>query len=179
VTEAELIAKARAGDPEAFGLLIETHSGFVRRLTRAVLHDSDDADDAAQDAFFSAWRSRERFDPARPFRPWLGQIAVNAARDLHRRRVIRRTEAIPESLAGAGATPAGTAERTDLRKRLEAALAALPERQRLAVVLFDVEGYAHAEIGTILGIPEGTARSEVFHARRRLRSALGEEREQV
>ncbi len=174
MTEGELIQKARAGDAEAFGALVEAHAGFVRRLTRAVLHDPDDADDAAQDAFFSAWRSRERFDPGRPFQPWLGQIAINAARDLHRRRVIRRTEAIPESLPGPGASPAAITERADLRQRLNRALAQLPERQRLALVLFEVEGYAHAEIGLLLGIPEGTARSEVFHARRKLRTALGE-----
>jgi RNA polymerase sigma-70 factor (ECF subfamily) len=179
VTEGELIERARGGDTEAFGALVEAHAGFVRRLTQAVLHDRDDADDAAQDAFFSAWRSRERFDPARPFRPWLGQIAINAARDLNRRRVIRRTEAIPESFAAPGSTPAVTAENADLRGRLAAALAGLPERQRLALVLFEVEGYAHAEIGKVLGIPEGTARSEVFHARRKLRATLGEQREEA
>ncbi len=178
MTEGELIQRARDGDAEAFGVLVETHAGFVRRLTHAVLHDREDADDAAQDAFFSAWRARERFDPARPFQPWLGQIAINAARDLHRRRVIRRTEAIPESMPGAGASPAAATEQADLRRRLNDALAGLPERQRVALVLFEVEGYAHAEIGLLLGIPEGTARSEVFHARRKLRTVLGEPKEQ-
>lgn len=178
MTEGELIQRARDGDAEAFGVLVETHAGFVRRLTHAVLHDREDADDAAQDAFFSAWRARERFDPARPFQPWLGQIAINAARDLHRRRVIRRTDAIPESMPGAGASPAAATEQADLRRRLNDALAGLPERQRVALVLFEVEGYAHAEIGLLLGIPEGTARSEVFHARRKLRTVLGEPKEQ-
>lgn len=176
-SETELIQKARQGDAEAFGQLVDAYAGFVRRLTRAVLHDHDDADDAAQEAFFSAWRSRDRFDPERSFKPWLGQIAINAARDLARRRTVRRTEAIPETLASDGATPASAAERTDLRGRLGQALNELPERQRLALVLFELEGYAHAEIGTVLGIPEGTARSEVFHARRKLRSALGEAEE--
>lgn len=178
MTEAELIDRARGGDAEAFGTLVETHAGFVRRLTRAVLHDPDDADDAAQDAFFAAWRSRDRFDPGRPFKPWLGQIAINAARDLYRRRTVRRTEPVPDTIPGPGATPAALAEQADLRSRLGAALSGLPERQRLALVLFEVEGYAHAEIGMVLGIPEGSARSEVFHARRKLRSALGEQEEQ-
>jgi RNA polymerase sigma-70 factor (ECF subfamily) len=57
---------------------------------------------------------------------------------------------------------------------LEAALAELPERQRLALLLFEVDGYAHAEIGALLGIPEGTARSDVFQARRKLRGVLGD-----
>ena len=60
-----------------------------------------------------------------------------------------------------------------LRFRIQQALAALPERQRAAVTLFDLEGYAHAEIAAVLGIPEGTVRSDVFHARRKLRDALG------
>jgi RNA polymerase sigma-70 factor (ECF subfamily) len=59
-----------------------------------------------------------------------------------------------------------------LRARLDQALSSLPERQRLVVVLFEVEGYGHAEIGAMLGVPEGTARSDLFHARRRLRAAL-------
>jgi RNA polymerase sigma-70 factor (ECF subfamily) len=140
-----------------------------------VLQNEDDADDAAQDAFFAAWRFRDRFDPGRPFRPWLARIALNAARDLRRRRTIRQTEQLPSELASANASPLAKTEQALLRARLDAALAELPERQRLAVVLFDVEGFVHAEIGALLGIPEGTARSDVFHARRRLRAALGTE----
>ena len=64
-----------------------------------------------------------------------------------------------------------------LGQRLRDALSQLPERRRVAVVLFDVEGYSHAEIGRVLGIPEGTVRSEVFHARRALRSLLADWRE--
>ena len=65
----------------------------------------------------------------------------------------------------------------DLAERLRQALNELPERRRMAVVLFDVEGYSHAEIAEILGMPEGTVRSEVFHARRRLRTLLADWRE--
>ena len=174
VTEPELLQRARLGDAEAFGKLVELHAGFVRRLTRTVLRNPDDSDDAAQDAFFSAWRSRERFEPERPFRPWIARIALNAARDLQRRRTVRQTEPLPLDLAG-GETPLARTEQSLLKVRLDAALTELSERQRLAVVLFDVEGFSHAEVGALLGIPEGTARSEVFHARRRLRAILGTE----
>jgi RNA polymerase sigma-70 factor (ECF subfamily) len=173
LTEAELIERAQQGDSEAFGALVEEHTGFVRRLTRTILRDVDDSDDAAQDAFFAAWRARDRFDPARPFKPWLAQIAVNAARDLQRRRSIRQTDPLPPNAMDHGSHPATAAELSLLRERLDAALAELPERQRVAVVLFDVEGFAHREIGALLGIPEGTVRSEVFHARRKLRTVLG------
>ena len=73
----------------------------------------------------------------------------------------------------------GAALRSELGERLRTALGELPERRRTAVVLFDVEGYSHAEIAGILGIPEGTVRSEVFHARRRLRTLLADWKEQV
>jgi RNA polymerase sigma-70 factor, ECF subfamily len=71
-----------------------------------------------------------------------------------------------------GASPERFTERALLRARLDEALAELPERQRVAVTLFDAEGYAHAEIAALLEVPEGTVRSDVFHARRALRLAL-------
>lgn len=145
---------------------------MVRRLTRAVLRHMEDADDAAQDAFGAVWTSLPRFDPAQPFAAWLARIALNSARDLARRRRVRQTEAVPETIATRDPGPEQDADRRLLRQRLDAALAALPERQRLAVVLFDVEGYRHAEIAALLDVPEGTARSEVFHGRRHLRASL-------
>jgi RNA polymerase sigma-70 factor (ECF subfamily) len=72
-----------------------------------------------------------------------------------------------------GSHPATETELSLLRERLGVALAELPERQRIAVVLFDVEGFSHREIGALLAIPEGTVRSDVFHARRKLRVVLG------
>ena len=101
------------------------------------------------------------------------RIAQNAAIDLLRRRAVRQTEALDERSAAAGRTPAQHAETAELRGALAAALATLPERQRVAVTLFDLEGWAHADIAEALGVPEGTVRSDVFHARRRLREALG------
>lgn len=145
---------------------------MVRRIARAVLRHPEDADDAAQDAFFSAWQGLARFDPRQAFAPWLARIAVNAARDFRRRRRVRETEAIPETLAAALPSPAHGVHRVLLRERLDEALASLPERQRLALVLHEVEGYSHAEIGGMLGAPEGTVRSDLFHARRRLRPLL-------
>jgi RNA polymerase sigma-70 factor (ECF subfamily) len=148
---------------------------MVRRLTRAILGQAEDAEDAAQDAFLSAWTALERFDPNVALGPWLARIAMNAARDLRRRRRVRTTDPIPESQAATGRTPDREAELALLRRRLTEALAQLPERQRVALVLFEVEGYSHAEVGAMLGIPEGTARSDVFHARRKMRERLGDD----
>jgi len=146
-------------------------------VARAVLGDPDDADDAAQDALLSALVKLDQYDPRRPFGPWLLRIVANAATDRRRRRKVRRAESLDPALVAGGTRPDAAAEQRALAERLRGALAELSERRRLAVVLFDVEGYSHAEIARILGIPEGTVRSEVFHARRRLRVLLADWKE--
>lgn len=171
-SEAQLVTKALQGDRNAFGSLVEAHAPMVRRLTRAVLRHAADADDAAQEAFLSAWNALDRFQPSQALGPWLARIAVNAARDLARRRRVRTTEPVPFDRADAGPLPDQVADRRVTGERLDAALSTLPERQRVVLVLFEVEGYAHSEIGQLLGVPEGTVRSELFHAKRKLRELL-------
>lgn len=179
VSDKELVTQALVGDRDAFGVLVERYAAQARRVARAVLSDPDDADDAAQDGFLSALVKLGQYDAKRPFGPWLMRIVANAATDRRRRRNVRRTEPLDTSLVGGGPRPDAAAVRGELGERLRAALAELPERRRIAVVLFDVEGYSHAEISNILGIPEGTVRSEVFHARRRLRTLLEDWKEHV
>jgi RNA polymerase sigma-70 factor (ECF subfamily) len=173
-----LVSRAQAGDRAAFGILVERYAAQARRVARAVLGDPDDADDAAQDAFLAALTKLDRYDPQRPFGPWLMRIVANAATDRRRRRTVRRTEQLDPGLAAGGPRPDADAVRAALGERLRAGLAQLTPRRRLAVVLLDVEGYTHREIGEVLGIPEGTVRSEVFHARRRLRELLADWKEE-
>jgi RNA polymerase sigma-70 factor, ECF subfamily len=175
--EAGLAVRAREGDRVAFGELVERYADQARRVARAVLQDPDDADDAAQDAFLAALVKLHQYDVRRPFGPWLMRIVANAATDRRRRRTVRRVELLEEGLVAGGPRPDLVAERAALNGRLRAALAQLPPRRSLAVTLFDVEGYSHAEIAEMLGIPEGTVRSEVFHARRRLRTLLADWRQ--
>ncbi len=177
--DGELAREAAAGDQEAFGLLVERHGASARRVALVILRDEHDADDAAQDGLVAAWRSLERFDQARPFRPWLMRIVVNAARDLARRRSVRETERLSPGVATTIRTPEEDTERALLRDGLKQALATLPERQRMVVTLFDAEGFSHAEIAELVGAPVGTVRSELFHARRALREELGTLREET
>jgi RNA polymerase sigma-70 factor (ECF subfamily) len=156
-TDADLVARTLAGERAAFGVLVDRYAASVRRVARAVLGDQDDADDAAQDGLLAALVKLRKYDSRRPFGPWLMRVVAN--------------------VVAPGRAPDAETERRALGGRLREALARLPQRRRLAVVLFDVEGYSHAEIGHILGIPEGTVRSEVFHARRALRELLVEWRE--
>jgi RNA polymerase sigma-70 factor, ECF subfamily len=170
--DAELAARAQAGDREAFGQLVARYSGQARRVARAVLGSPEDADDATQDGFLSALTHLARYDAARPFGPWLMRIVANAAADRRRRRRVRAAEELSPTLAARAPGPDAITDREAFKAALAAALAALPERQRVAVVLFDVEGYRHSEIAQVLGVPGGTVRSDVFHARRALRAAL-------
>lgn len=170
--DAELAAVALVGDREAFGELIMRYAGPARRVARAILRDPSEADDATQDAFLAALRQLARYDASRPFGPWLMRIVANAAADRRRRRRVRQTEALSPLAASVEPGPADLTNRRAFRAAFEAALQELPERQRIAVVLFDVEGYSHAEIAKVVGVPQGTVRSDVFHARRALRAPL-------
>lgn len=172
-----LVVRTLAGDRAAFGALIDRYEESVRRVARAVLRDVDDGDDAAQDTFLTALMKLDRYDQRRPFRPWLLRIATNIAIDRRRSRALRRVARLEPELATHHPGPDVAAERAVLQERLRAALHELPERYRIAIVLFDVEGFSHAEIAEILGVAVGTVRSAVFHARRHLRELLADWKE--
>lgn len=179
VQDAVLAERAAGGDGEAFGVLVERYALAARRVARAILDRDEDADDAVQNGLISAWQAIGRFDLRRPFRPWLMRIVTNAALDLRRRQRVRRASPLPETVEAEGPRPDRATARVLFQTRLREALTGLPERQRTAVVLFDVEGYSHGEIAEVLGVPEGTVRSYVFHARRALRQVLEAYREDL
>jgi RNA polymerase sigma-70 factor, ECF subfamily len=177
--EAALVARALAGDRSALGELVSRFTAPVRRVTYAILGDPDEADDAAQDGLLQALVKLDRYDPTRPFGPWLLRIVANAAIDRRRRRSVRQAAALDDTVAGDHPLPDVETDRRALRRRLQTALRQLPERYRIALVLFDVEGYSQVEIAGILGVAPGTVRSAVFHARRRLRRLLADWKEEV
>lgn len=168
--ERALIVAAQEGDEGAFAALVRLHQRRTYAVTRAIVPTHEDAEDAVQEAFLHAYRALDRFQPDQPFAAWLNRIAANAALDLVRRRKVRDAEELHDSVALPFRDPA---ESDELRRRLRSGLTMLTDRQRAVIVLHDVEGYKHAEIGSMLGIPEGTARSDLHHARALLRRALG------
>lgn len=169
--ELALVLAARSGDTEAFGALVRLHQRRAYAVARAIVGTHEDAEDAVQDGFLHAYRALQRFRPEQAFGSWLYRIVANAALDLTRRRKVRATDELPPEVASPFRDPG---EAGELRQRLDGALAALPARQRSVVVLHDVEGFNHAEIGAMLRIPEGTARSDLHHARTALRRLLKE-----
>ena len=172
VTEPDLVTRAQKGDAEAFGGLVMAYALVARRVAQGILGNWDEAEDAVQEAALAAWQAIDRFDPSRAFRPWFMRIVANQSLDQLRRRKLRDGEELDESMPGQMPSPEAMTDRSLMRGRIAGAMQALPERQRVAVTLFDGEGYSHAEIATILQVPEGTVRSYVFHARRALRKAL-------
>lgn len=172
VTEPDLVTRAQKGDAEAFGALVMAYALVARRVAQGILGNWDEAEDAVQEAALAAWQAVDRFDPSRAFRPWFMRIVANQSLDQLRRRKLRDGEELDETMPGQLPSPEAMTDRSLMRGRIAGAMQALPERQRVAVTLFDGEGYSHAEIATILQVPEGTVRSYVFHARRALRKAL-------
>ena len=168
--ERQVVLAAQRGDPEAFAALVRQHQRRAYAVARAIVLSHEDAEDAVQEGFLHAFRALHRFLPDQAFGAWLHRIVANAALDITRRRKVREADTLGESLASPFRDPA---EADELRRRLAAGLSTLGERQRSVLVLHDVQGFKHAEIGALLGIPEGTARSDLHHARARLREVLG------
>jgi len=167
--EKELVGFALEGNPRGFAGLVRMHQRRAYTVARSIVLSHEDAEDAVQEGFLRAYQALDRFDPGQPFGAWLSRIVANAALDLARRKKVRNAEELSDAMPSPFRDPAEDAE---LRARLKSALARLPERSRAVIVLHDVEGFTHAEIGELLGIPGGTARSDLHHARQRLRGLL-------
>jgi RNA polymerase sigma-70 factor (ECF subfamily) len=166
-----LIDRARNGDLDAFASIVNARMDAVYRLTSAILGNEADARDAAQETFVAAWRQLTRLRESEKFEAWLQRIAINAARQTHRARSRRRIREIPSSTVVALAERAAGAPRDDAAI-LDAALATLPVDQRAILVLHHLEGHPIAELAAVLGVPEGTAKSRLFAARRALAAAI-------
>ena len=167
--EQALVVSAQAGASEAFAALVRLHQRRAYAVARSIVLTHEDAEDAVQEGFLHAFRALDRFLPDQAFGAWLHRIVANAALDITRRKKVRDADALADTIASPFRDPA---ESDELKRRLASALTTLGDRQRSVIVLHDVEGYKHAEIGRMLGIPEGTARSDLHHARARLRQAL-------
>ena len=162
-------AVASAGDEAAFRVLYRRHTPALYRLAlRLGGGDEPWADELVQRAWIRAVEHLAAFQWRSAFRTWLAGIAVNCAREQWReRRLSLEVSWDAETQAVTGATP-DPGDRVDL----ERGIAALPHGYRQVLVLHDVEGYTHEEVAGLLGIEVGTSKSQLFHARRRLRDYL-------
>lgn len=173
--DAELVRGIRRGDRDSAAQLAERYLAPARTVALAILNERAAAEDVAQDAFVYAI---ERIDDCRQpdrFGAWLMQIVRNRSRNHLRDNRPERNVPVDEiDLRSSRPSPEREAERSELRDRLQAALAQVDEDHRTVLLLHDLEGWKHAEIARHLGIPPGTARSHLHHARKKLRAILHE-----
>jgi RNA polymerase sigma-70 factor (ECF subfamily) len=176
--EADLVARARAGDHDAFALLVQRHEEIAFRTAYLILRDAAEAEDAAQEAFVRAHRALGRFDRGRPLRPWLLAIVANEARN--RRRAAARRGALAERAAwdrgpaGAAPSPESAVLAGERRERLLVALGRLREPDRLVIQLRHLLELSEEETAAALGCRRGTVKSRLSRALARLREELGE-----
>jgi RNA polymerase sigma-70 factor (ECF subfamily) len=170
-SEAALVRSAQGGATEAAEELFRRHWTAVHRAAWLVVHDPAAAEDIAQEAFMSAFRSLDRFDRRRPLGPWLHRIVVNRAIDWSRARALR-----PETGADTLPEPVAPEAVAQLGDEIVAALADLGPEHRAVVVLRHLLGYTPGEIAAMLDLPRGTVNSRLRRGLDALSLSLEEER---
>jgi RNA polymerase sigma-70 factor (ECF subfamily) len=171
--EAAALARVQRGDVAAFDAVVRRHLRRAYGLAYRILGRREDAEDLVQEAFMIALDRIATFDTTRPFAPWFMRIVVTRSLNARKSIARRRTGELPDEAIAPGPAPDVETESAELRERVQAALSALPERQRLILQLFELDGYSAQEISDMLGISAGTVRWHAHEARNAMRSALG------
>jgi RNA polymerase sigma-70 factor (ECF subfamily) len=167
-----LVEALRSGDPQAPRLLIERYQGVVFGLCYRMMNHQQDAEDVAQEAFVRALRSIAGFDPRRPIRPWLLEIAANRCRTALARRARGRMQALNESVDKVSDPRAGPVDPDDLAGELERAVSGLRPDYRLVFVLFHEQNLSYDEIARVVTRPVGTVKTWLHRARSHLAEEL-------
>ncbi len=171
-TDSEVVTRVLGGDVPAFEILMRRYNQRVFRTVRAVLHDEDAAEDAAQQTWINAYKHLGSFEGRARFSTWLLRIAVNqASRDMRKSRSHLQLATAPRAEAEADA-PEAEAARVHLRSILESAIDSLPEPLRLVLILRDIEELSGSETAAVLDLTDEAARVRLHRARRQLRGSL-------
>jgi len=183
LSDEDLMARVAEDDDRAFTELVGRFQGRVTNLISRVLNDRGASDDLAQEVFVRVFVHRRNYRRGSKFSTWVFTIAANLAKNEIRRRVRRRNlfsldaltemlnDSIPELADPAESSESGL-EREQLQGEVGRAIATVPEKYRLALVLRDIEGLAYEEIAEVLGVPGGTVRSRINRARSMLKRKL-------
>ncbi len=183
--EATLVATLRAGDDAAFEKLVRTYGGQLLAVARRFLANEEDARDAVQDGFLSAFKSIDRFEGNSRLSTWLNRIVINAALMILRTRQRKPERLIDDLLPrflddGHQAQPAGewkdtaemVLERREMREIVRQAIAQLPETYRTVLQLRDIEELETEETARLLGVTAGVVKTRLHRARQALRTLL-------
>jgi RNA polymerase sigma-70 factor (ECF subfamily) len=171
--DADLVERCRAGDMEAFTILYREQSPRIFALTRRMGGSAQDGEDLLQEVFLQAYRKLDSFKGDASIGTWLYRLALNLCLDHVRSRRARMDKVTDTLDADNTSDPIARRDTPIARLDLERAIEQLPDGCREAFVLHDVEGFDHKEVGRLLGIAEGTSKSQVFKARLKLRAILG------
>lgn len=180
-SDATAVAQVRAGDSDAFRVLVERHSRSVFRLAFRMTGNQQDAEDLVQETFLRVYRQIGSFDGRASFSTWVYRIAANCSLDLIRSRQRRQEQQPPVdaegleiagSVAAAGPTPDRLAYSGEVQQLLGPALEQLSPMERAAFVLRHYEGLCMEDIGRALGVRSGAAKHSVFRAVQKLRRTL-------
>ncbi len=165
-----LVAEARAGKREAFSELVRRHQTAIYRVCYRVLGNPEDAEDAAQEAFLRAYDRLATFESRSTFKTWMTRLAVNVSLNARVRR--KSSSPLLDVLRSNEPDPEAQSIRSESVHELREALRLLPDGQRIAIVLHDLEGMPYKEIAEVLDVPPGTAKVWAFRGRERLRDLL-------
>ena len=174
-SDQEIVVRIQHGSLEALGFIYDRHRVLVYRTAMGICNDPETAADLLQDVFLRLFRFADRIDVARPLEPWLYRMTANLAYTWVKRhqRWMRPLEDIGEWLAGSKKlSPQNAAESLEEAQRVQQAIACLPLRQRVVVVLYYLNDLSLLEIAEILEIPEGTVKSRLHYGREALRKQL-------
>lgn len=184
MTQQELVARAKAGDSDAFGQLLEENQDRVYSLALRMVNNPEDAADLAQEAFLAAWRNLESFQGEAAFSTWLYRLTSNLCIDFLRKEKRKRSagtvlylddtenEEASIDLPDYGADPHRQLEQTEVREQIADAMAALSPQHRKILSLREISGLSYQEIADILDVEEGTVKSRIARARNALRKKL-------
>lgn len=189
-SDEDLVLRAQAGETLAFDELVTRHRGRIYAMIRQMIKNDADAWDLAQESFIKAWKALPRFKVKARFSTWLYRIAHNTVYDWLRRRRPEaggelNDEIMSEERIDPGSTttpmvgrrPDEALETTELRGKIEEALAKLSPGHRQVVVLKDVQGLAYKEIAEVMDCSMGTVMSRLHYARQKLQTLLKDEYE--
>ncbi len=171
VDDQALISATLAGRGDAFGELVARYERAVYNLAVRTLRDRGEAEDAAQEAFFKAYRALGSFRPGAKFSTWIFTICYRCCCDRLAKRKRFSGDELPDR-ADPSAGPEKLAERSDDARRLRAAIDALPEKYRSVITLYHLQGKQYEEIASALNLPLGTVKTHLFRAKEQLRKAL-------
>ena|SRR5450432_2540499 len=166
--EAANLEAAKSGDLAAFEMLMRRYERLVLVTALRLVGNMPDAQDVSQEVFLKLYRNLRKVDGDR-IASWLYRVTVNAVRDLQRRKRPEAPMEFAENLPAGGIDPQQAATEAERRRALEMSLRMLPEKERAALVLRDLEGLSTGEVARVLGSSEATVRSQISKARVRVR----------